>query len=160
MHGLAAGSPFALECALISKPVNFVLGQVHLILSDCQALGAARAAVNSCNLKNTISIDSERDVYFLLMFRCRHKAIYTEVTNLMIFLSENLFSLVDLNVNLCLIIMMSRILILFVDWDRGVSRYDCAHNKPILTILMCSNTKGQRCQIEQEDILHALCVLS
>ena len=142
MHGLAASSPFSLESALVSKSIDLILGQIHLVLSDGQALRAARPDINSCNLKNTIGIDSERDIDFLLILWCRHYAINSKVSNPMIVIGKVLFPLVDLDMDPSLIICISRILLLLIDWNSSVSRDNRAHNLLILPVLMRSNSEG------------------
>ena len=142
LHGLAAGSPLSLESSLISKSIDLILGQVHLVLSDGKALRTARPDIDRRNLKDTIGINSERDIDFLLILWCRHYTINSKVSNPMIVISKVLFALVDLDMDPSLIIFISRILLLLIDWNSGVSRDNRAHNEPILAVLMCCNSEG------------------
>ena len=60
----------------------------------------------------------------------------------MIVISKVLLSLVDLDMDPSLIICISRILLLLIDWNSGVSRDNRAHYKLILAVLMRCNSKG------------------
>merc|ERR1719264_1188695 len=136
---------------IIHHPLNLLLGQAALVISDGDLVLLASALVSGRHVQDTVSIDVKGDLNLGNSPGCRRDSGQIELAEVVVVLRHGPLALVDLDSNGGLVVGIGGEGLGLLGWDGGVPLNQGGHYAT-----SGLNSKRERCNVEEEKVRDGL----
>mmetsp|Transcript_11044 Transcript_11044/g.22063 ORF Transcript_11044/g.22063 Transcript_11044/m.22063 type:complete len:340 (-) Transcript_11044:995-2014(-) len=141
--------------SFLDHSIDFFLAQSTLVISDGDLLTLATSLLDSLNVQDSIGIDFKSDLDLWLSTRSWWNAVQVKVSQFVIVLGHGTLSLIHLNSDSLLIVLVRGEDLRLLGWNDRVTWNQFGHH-PSDSL----NSHGQWAHIEQENVLHIITSIS